>query len=113
MKASTKATPTAQKMLADLAAGHRETMRLSDRKVKVARIRITDAGRRALEGDIRGSPWYLVAMIRFDRFQLAAVGGYAMAEVEREDLTAAEFAVLAAIVEMNEKLWCWIDRWHV
>ena len=52
-------------------------------------------------------------MIRFDRFQLAAVGGYAMAEVEREDLTAAEFAVLAAIVEMNEKLWCWIDRWHI
>ena len=50
MKASTRATPTAQKMVADLAAAHRETMRLSDRKVKVARIRITDAGRNAIGG---------------------------------------------------------------
>ncbi len=42
-------------MLADLvcdglASGHRETMRVGGRKIKVARIRITDAGRRALEG---------------------------------------------------------------
>jgi len=51
MKASTRATPTAQKMLAHLAAAHRETMRLSGRKVKVARVRFTDAGRKALEGD--------------------------------------------------------------
>jgi hypothetical protein len=50
MKGSTGATPAAQKMLADLAAAHRETMRLSGRKVKVARIRITHAGR-GLEGD--------------------------------------------------------------
>ncbi len=43
------------KMLADLvrdvpAAAHRETMRVSKRKIKLARIRITDAGRSALEG---------------------------------------------------------------
>ena len=42
-------------MLADLvwdglATGHRETVRVGWRKIKVARIRITDAGRRALEG---------------------------------------------------------------
>ena len=42
-------------MLADLvwrglATGHRETVRVGYRKIKVARIRITDAGRRALEG---------------------------------------------------------------
>jgi hypothetical protein len=40
-------------------------------------------------------------MIRFDRVQLAEVGGYAVAEVERENLTAAVLAVLAAIVEIN------------
>ena len=44
------------KMLADLvrdvlAAAHRETMRVGKRKIKIARIRITDAGRKALEGD--------------------------------------------------------------
>jgi hypothetical protein len=43
------------RMLADLvwsglATGHRETVRVGHRKIKVARIRITDAGRRALEG---------------------------------------------------------------
>jgi hypothetical protein len=42
-------------MLADLvwsglATGHRETVRVGHRKIKVARIRITDAGQRALEG---------------------------------------------------------------
>jgi hypothetical protein len=42
-------------MLADLvwsrlATGHRETVRVGHRNIKVARIRITDAGRRALEG---------------------------------------------------------------
>jgi hypothetical protein len=42
-------------MLADLvcdglATGHRETMRVGCRKIKVARIRITDAGRMAIEG---------------------------------------------------------------
>jgi hypothetical protein len=42
-------------MLADLvwsglATGHRETVRVGYRKIKMARIRITDAGRRALEG---------------------------------------------------------------
>jgi hypothetical protein len=42
-------------MLADLACsglatGHRETVRIGHRKIKVARIRITDAGRRALKG---------------------------------------------------------------
>jgi hypothetical protein len=42
-------------MLADLvwsglATGHRETVRVGYRQIKVARIRITDAGRRALEG---------------------------------------------------------------
>jgi hypothetical protein len=41
-------------MLADLvwsglATGHRETMRAGYRKINVARIRITDAGRRAFE----------------------------------------------------------------
>jgi hypothetical protein len=45
MKASTRATR------ADLAVAHHESMRLSGRKVKVARIRITDPGRRAFEGD--------------------------------------------------------------
>ncbi len=33
-----------------LATGHRETVRVGYRKIQVARIRITDAGRRALEG---------------------------------------------------------------
>jgi hypothetical protein len=33
-----------------LATGHRETVRVGYRTIKVARIRITDAGRRALEG---------------------------------------------------------------
>ena len=42
-------------MLADLvwsglATGHRETVRVGHRNIKVARIRITDAGRRVLEG---------------------------------------------------------------
>jgi hypothetical protein len=42
-------------MLADLvwsglATGHRGTVRVGHRKIKVARLRITDAGRRALEG---------------------------------------------------------------
>jgi hypothetical protein len=42
-------------MLADLvwsglATGHRETVTVGHRNIKVARIRITDAGRRALEG---------------------------------------------------------------
>jgi hypothetical protein len=42
-------------MLADLiwsglATGHRETVRVGYRKIKVARIRITPAGRRTLEG---------------------------------------------------------------
>jgi hypothetical protein len=42
-------------MLADLvrdglATAHRETMRAGGRKIKVARVRITDAGRRALAG---------------------------------------------------------------
>jgi hypothetical protein len=42
-------------MLADLvwdglATGHRETVRVGWRKIKVARIRITETGRRALEG---------------------------------------------------------------
>jgi acyl-coenzyme A thioesterase PaaI-like protein len=42
-------------MLADLvreglATAHAETMRRGGRKIKVARVRITDAGRRALEG---------------------------------------------------------------
>jgi hypothetical protein len=42
-------------MLADLvreglATANRETMRVSGRKIAVARVRITDAGRRALEG---------------------------------------------------------------
>jgi hypothetical protein len=42
-------------MLADLvwsglATGHRETVRVGHRKIKVARIRITGAGQRALEG---------------------------------------------------------------
>jgi len=42
-------------MLADLvwsglATGHRETVRVGHQNIKVARIRITDAGRRALEG---------------------------------------------------------------
>ena len=32
-----------------LATGHRETVRVGHRKIKVARIRVTDAGRRALE----------------------------------------------------------------
>jgi hypothetical protein len=41
-------------MLADLvwsglATGHRETVRVGYRKIKVARIRITDAGRRVLD----------------------------------------------------------------
>jgi hypothetical protein len=38
-------------------------------------------------------------MIRFDRFQPE---GHSIAEVDDEDLTAAAFAVLAAIVEINE-----------
>jgi hypothetical protein len=33
-----------------LATGHSETVRVGHRKIKVARIRIADAGRRALEG---------------------------------------------------------------
>jgi hypothetical protein len=33
-----------------LATGHRETVRVGHRNIKVARIRITDAGRRALKG---------------------------------------------------------------
>jgi hypothetical protein len=33
-----------------LATGYRETVRVGYRTIKVARIRITDAGRRALEG---------------------------------------------------------------
>jgi hypothetical protein len=33
-----------------LAAGHLETVRVGYRRIKVARIRITDAGKRALEG---------------------------------------------------------------
>ena len=33
-----------------LAAAHRETMGVGSRKIRVARIRITDAGRRTLEG---------------------------------------------------------------
>jgi hypothetical protein len=33
-----------------LATGHRETVRAGYRKIRVARIRIMDAGRRALEG---------------------------------------------------------------
>jgi hypothetical protein len=33
-----------------LATGHRETVRAGYPKIKVARIRITDTGRRALEG---------------------------------------------------------------
>jgi hypothetical protein len=42
-------------MLADLlwsgfATGHRETVRVGYRNIRVARIRIKDAGRRALEG---------------------------------------------------------------
>jgi hypothetical protein len=42
-------------MLADLAwdglaTGHRETVTVGWRKIKVARIRITDAGRTAIEG---------------------------------------------------------------
>jgi hypothetical protein len=42
-------------MLADLiqhklAAGHRETVKVGYRTIRVTRIRITDAGRRALEG---------------------------------------------------------------
>jgi hypothetical protein len=42
-------------MIADLvkdglATAHRETMRMGRRKIQVARVRITDAGRRALEG---------------------------------------------------------------
>jgi hypothetical protein len=42
-------------MLADLvwsglATGHRETVRVGHRNIKVVRIRITDPGRRALEG---------------------------------------------------------------
>jgi hypothetical protein len=42
-------------MLADLirqklAAGHRETVRVGYRAIRVTRIRITDTGRRALEG---------------------------------------------------------------
>jgi hypothetical protein len=43
------------KMLADLvrdvlASAHRETMRVDKRKIKVARVRTTGAGRRAIEG---------------------------------------------------------------
>jgi hypothetical protein len=42
-------------MLADLvhdglATAHRQTMRIGRRKIQIARTRITDAGRRALEG---------------------------------------------------------------
>jgi hypothetical protein len=37
-------------VLSGLATGHREAVRVGYRKLKVARIRITDAGRRALEG---------------------------------------------------------------
>jgi hypothetical protein len=33
-----------------LATARRETMRMGKRKIKVARVRITDAGQRALEG---------------------------------------------------------------
>jgi hypothetical protein len=33
-----------------LATRHRETVRVGHKKIKVARTRITDAGRRALEG---------------------------------------------------------------
>jgi hypothetical protein len=43
-------------MLADLvwsglATGHRESVRVGHQKIKIARIRITDAGRRALEDE--------------------------------------------------------------
>jgi hypothetical protein len=42
-------------MLADLvhdglATAHRQTMRIGRRKIQIARMRITDAGRRAIEG---------------------------------------------------------------
>jgi len=42
-------------MLADLvhdglATAHRQTLRMGRRKIQIARMRITDAGRRALEG---------------------------------------------------------------
>ena len=37
-------------VLGGLATGHRETVRVGHRNIKVARIRITDAGRRVLEG---------------------------------------------------------------
>ena len=56
------------KMLADLireglATAHHETMRVGKRKIKVTRVRITDAGRRALEGCRvewpRHKPWVL------------------------------------------------------
>ena len=45
-------------MIADLvkdglATAHRETMRMGRRKIQVARIRITDAGRMAIEGPNR------------------------------------------------------------
>ena len=45
-------------MIADLvkdglATAHRETMRIGRRKIPVARMRITDAGRRAIEGPNR------------------------------------------------------------
>ena len=45
-------------MIADLvrdglAAAHRETKRMGRRKIQVARIRITDAGRMAIEGPNR------------------------------------------------------------
>ena len=36
-----------------LATAHRETMRMGRRKIQVARIRITDAGRMAIEGPNR------------------------------------------------------------
>jgi hypothetical protein len=36
-------------VLDGLATGHRETVRVGCRKIKVARIRITDAGRQAIE----------------------------------------------------------------
>jgi hypothetical protein len=38
-----------------LATARRETLRVGDRKIKAARIRITDAGQRALEGAVRYS----------------------------------------------------------
>ena len=46
-------------MIADLvkdglATAHRETMRMGRRKIPVARVRITEAGRRAIEGAADG-----------------------------------------------------------